>query len=191
MLLHDLLSNPYLQHFLASPSTVATFAALCLLAVGVALGARRRRALVLATGVAAAAVGGLTLAPSRGWTTLALLPQPLDAVRAALRPSAADLGAWAVADGPANVALFVPFAVCIGILLRRPVAAFMISIALSMLVESYQAATGTRVGAFADVVSNSVGALLGAVLSAAVLVVIGLCSPTSAARSARVSSTHT
>jgi hypothetical protein len=169
LILDDVLTNPYLQHFLSSPSTVATLIALCLLAVVVALGVRRRRLLVLATGLAAAAIGGLTLAPSRGWTTLGLLPQPLDAVRLALRPALDDLGAWAVADGPSNVALFVPFALCCGLLLRRPTAAFVIGVAVSVLIESYQAATGTRVGVFADVVSNSVGALVGAGLSAAAL----------------------
>lgn len=181
----DLLISPYLSHFLGSPSTVATFAALCLLAVVVALGARRRRFLVLATGVAAAAIGGLTLAPARGWTTLALLPQPLDAVRAALRPSLADLGSWAVADGPANVVLFVPFALCLGLLLRTPLAAFLLGVALSVLVEAYQAATGTRVGTFADVVANGAGALAGAVLSALVLAVLRLGATAAPLRSGR------
>lgn len=173
MLLPDLLTTSYLQHFLASPSTLATVVGLGLLAVVVALGVRRDRVLVLCTGISAAAVGGLTLAPSRGWTTLALLPEPLEAVRANLRPSADDLWAWTVADGPANVALFVPFALCCGLLLRRPAAALAIGVAVSVLVESYQAATGTRVGTSADVVANSLGALVGAVLSAAVLVVAG------------------
>ena len=177
MLLDDLLSDRYLQHFLASPSTVATVAALGLLAVVVALAAPRRRLLVLATGLAVAGIGGLTLAPARGWTTLTLQPDPLAAVRTALAPSLADLGAWAVADGPANVALFVPFGLCLGLLLRRPGAAFLAGVALTVLVESYQAATGTRVGAFADVVANSLGALLGAVLSAVVLVVVDRVRP--------------
>ena len=176
LLLSDLLANQYLQHFLDSPSTVATFVVLCLLAVVVAVGAGHRRGLLLATGVAAAAIGGFTLAPARGWTTLTLLPQPLEAARFALRPSFEDLGAWAVADGPANVALFVPFALFSGLLLRRPVVAFLISVILTVLIESYQAATGTRVGAFADVVSNSVGALIGAVLSALFLILVGALS---------------
>lgn len=176
MLLHDLLTDRYLVHFLSSPSAVATFVALGLVAVVVALAARRRRLLVLTTGLAAAAVGGFTLAPARGWTTLALLPQPLGAVRDALRPSVDDLGGWAVADGPANVALFVPLAVCAGLLLRRPLGAFVVCLVLSVLVESYQAATGTRVGTFTDVVSNGVGALLGSLLSALVLVVVDLFS---------------
>jgi hypothetical protein len=172
--LHDPLTSFYLQHFLGSPSTIATFVALCLLAVLVALGVRRRRLLVLATGVAVAAIGSLTLAPARGWTTLALLPQPLDAIREALRPSLDDLGAWAFADGPANVALFVPFGLCVGLLLRSPVAAVLGSVVLTVLIESYQAATGARVGTFADIVSNSLGGLIGSILSAVVLAVIGL-----------------
>lgn len=179
LFLSDLLTNQYLQHFLGSPSTVAMFVVLCLLAVVIALGAGRRRVLVLATGVAAAAIGGLTLAPARGWTTLTLLPQPLEAVRLALRPALDDLGAWAVADGPANVALFVPFTLFTGLLLRRPTMAFMISVTLTVLIESYQAATGTRVGAFADIVSNSVGALIGAVGSALLLTLVGALSPRS------------
>lgn len=183
MFLSDLLTNQYLQHFLGSPSTVATFVALCLLAVVIALSAGRRRLLVLATGVAAAAIGGLTLAPARGWTTLTLLPQPLEAVRLALRPSLDDLGAWAVADGPANVALFVPFALFSGLLLRRPTVAFTIGVTLTVLIESYQAATGTRVGAFADIVSNSVGALIGAVGSALLLMLVAALSPRSAGAS--------
>jgi hypothetical protein len=180
LFLPDLLTNQYLQHFLGSPSTVATFVVLCLLAVVIALGAGRRRVLVLATGVAAAAIGGLTLAPARGWTTLTLMPQPLEAVRLALRPSLDDLDAWAVADGPANVALFVPFALFTGLLLRRPTVAFVIGVTLTVLIESYQAATGTRVGAFADIVSNSVGAMIGAVASALLLMLVAALSSRSA-----------
>lgn len=88
-----------------------------------------------------------------------------------LRPSLDDLDVWIVADGPSNVALFVSFVRCTGLLLCRPLAAFVVGVALSVLVESYQAGTGTRVGASADVVSNSIGALVGAGLAALVLVV--------------------
>ena len=91
-------TNPYLMHFLSSPSTVATLAALGLIAVVVALAVPRRRFLVLATGVSAAAQSAASRwHPSRGWTTLALSPQPLEAVRTALRPDASTTcgrGPW-------------------------------------------------------------------------------------------------
>lgn len=174
MSLDALLSNPYLAHFLASPSTVATFLVLGGVSVIVAFSVRRRRLLVLATGTAAAAIGGLTLAPSRGWTTLSVTPDPVAAVSTALKPEGADLWAWSVTDGPSNVALYVPFALCLGLLLRRPVVAVIISGALSLLIESYQAATGTRIGVFADVISNSLGAAIGAAVAGLVLVVLRL-----------------
>ncbi len=170
MPLDDPTTNPYLMHFLSSPSTVATLAALGLVAVVVALAVPRRRLLVLATGVSAAAVGGFTLAPSRGWTTLALSPQPLDAVRTALRPTLDDLWAWTVADGPANVALFVPFVCCLALLLRSPVRAFLVGVVVSIAIESYQAATGTRIGTFADITANGLGALAGAAVGSVVLI---------------------
>lgn len=173
MFLDELLSNPYLAHFLASPSTIATLVGLSLVAVVLSLLARRRRLIVLATGIAAAAIGGLTLAPARGWTTLAVTADPVASVRVALTPEVADLWAWSAADGPSNVALFVPFTLCLGLLLRRPVVALLLSGALSVLIESYQAATGTRIGVFADVVSNSLGAAIGAVAASVVLGVIG------------------
>lgn len=185
MLLNDLLTNSYLEYFLSSPSTVATLVALGLLAGVVALSVNRRRLLVLATGLSAAAIGGLTLAPSRGWTTLALLPEPLAAVRTALRPSVDDLSAWAVADGPANVALFVPFALCCGLLLRSPAAALLISVALSVAIESYQAATGTRIGTFADIASNSLGAVIGVLAAGVVLVLARAITPRVVAIGAR------
>ena len=49
MPLDDRPTNHYLMHFLSSPSTVATFTALCLLAGIAALAVPRRRFLVLAT----------------------------------------------------------------------------------------------------------------------------------------------
>lgn len=171
MPLDDPTTNPYLMHFLSSPSTVATFAALSLTAVVVAMAVPRRRFLVLATGISAAAVGGLTLAPSRGWTTLALTAHPLEVVRTALRPTVDDLWAWTVADGPANVALFIPLACCLGLLLRGPVRAFLIGVILSVAIESYQAATGTRIGTFTDIAANGLGALAGAALATVVLII--------------------
>lgn len=171
-MLEDLFDDPYVAHFLGSPSTLATFAVLVLLGGVVALSVRRRRILVLATGVAAAAVGALTLAPARGWTTLAVTADPVTAVATALHPRACDLWAWTSADGPANVALYVPLALCLGLLLRRPVLAGALCVATSLVIESYQAATGTRVGAFADVVSNGLGAALGTVVAATLVLVV-------------------
>lgn len=176
-MLDDLLTNQYLAHFLSSPSTVATLLALGLLAGVIALLVRRRRLLVLLTGLSAAAIGGLTLAPARGWTTLVINTDPWAAITTALRPGVDDLWAWSVTDGPSNVALFVPFALFLTLLLRRPGWAFATSAVLSLAVESYQAATGTRVGVFADVVSNSLGAAVGAVLATVVLTVVTASTP--------------
>ena len=147
-----------------------------LIAVVVALAVPGRRLLVLVTGVSAAAVGGLTLAPARGRTTLTLTPQPLEAVQAALRPTVADLWAWSVADGPANVALFVPFACCLALRLRSPVRAVLTGVVMSAGIEAYQAARGTRIGTFADIGANGLGALVGAALAAFVMVVIDVCA---------------
>jgi VanZ family protein len=46
-----------------------------------------------------------------------------------------------------------------------------LAVALSLLVEGYQAALTTRVGAFADVVANGLGALLGAAVATLLLAV--------------------
>lgn len=106
-------------------------------------------------------------------------------MRTALRPSVDDLSAWAVADGPANVALFVPFALCCGLLLRSPAAALLISVALSVAIESYQAATGTRIGTFADIASNSLGAVIGVLAAGVVLVLARAITPRVVAIGAR------
>lgn len=178
MLIENLIHNSYLQHFAHSPSTVATFALLSTLSVLVALLCPRRRLVLLTLGVSASAVAALTLVPAGGWTTFTVVADPATAVREALRPHWSDLAAWRVADGPANVALFVPLSFFLGLLLRRPAAAAVLAALLSVGIESFQAATGTRVGSFADVVSNSIGAGLGAAAAGLVVTLLTAVHPT-------------
>jgi VanZ family protein len=143
---------------------------LALLALAVGASARRHRGLVGATGVSLALVLGLTVVPTGGWPRFAVAPDALDSVLANLAPRPGDLTAWAdTYDGPLNVVLFVPLGLCLALLLRRPLLAVLVSVALSLTIECYQASLTTRVGAFADVVSNGLGALVGAALAGALL----------------------
>ena len=164
----------YVQHFLHSPSTVATFLLLLALSGLLALVCPRRRLQLLAAGVSASAVVALTVVPAGGWTTFAVTADPVAAVRSALSLRPDDLLVWRAADGPANVALFVPLAWTLGLLLRRPAVAAVLGVVTSVAVESFQAATGTRVGSAADVVANGAGSVVGAAAAAATLLVCRL-----------------
>jgi glycopeptide antibiotics resistance protein len=168
--LPDLSLLPYL---VTDPSSVlATSAVISLLALVTALVVRRRRVLTALTGLSLAVVLGMTLVPTGGWRAFAVEPGALRSIMVNLRPHEADLTAWLTAgDGPANVVLFVPLGFFLALLLRAPVRAAVLAVGLSVLVECYQASLTSRVGAFADVVSNGLGALLGAVAAAVVLAV--------------------
>jgi len=151
----------------AVPLTTVLLAMLALAVGGLA---RRSRGLVAATGVSLAVVLGLTVVPTGGWPRFAVAPNALASVVANLQPRAGDLTAWArTYDGPPNVALFVPLGLCLALLLRRPLLAALLAVALSVTIECYQASLTTRVGSFADVVSNGLGALVGAALAGALL----------------------
>jgi VanZ family protein len=153
-------------------AVLAAVLLLGLLAVTVAVLAPSSRVLVGATGLSLAAVLGVTVVPSGGWRQFALAPAALDSIAANLRPRPGDLTAWAhAADGPPNVALFVPLGLSLALLLHRPLVAAVLATALSLLVECYQASLTTRVGSFADVVANALGALLGASVATLLLVV--------------------
>jgi hypothetical protein len=154
-------------------AVLATTGLLALLAVAAALLAPSSRPLVAATGVSLAGVLGLTVVPTGGWARFGITPAARDSIATNLRPLPGDLTAWAHApDGPPNVALFVPLGLCLALLLRRPLTAVLLAVALSVAVECYQAALTTRVGAFADVVANGLGAFLGAALGGAVLALL-------------------
>lgn len=153
-----------------SGTVLAATSMLALLALAVAVLAPSSRLLVAGTGLSLAAVLGVTVVPTGGWRQFALTPGALDSIVANLRPQAGDLTAWAYAsDGPPNVALFVPLGFFLALLLRRPLAAAVVAVALSLAIECYQAALTTRVGAFADVVANGLGALAGAAVAALLL----------------------
>jgi VanZ family protein len=146
-----------------------------MLALAVAAAAPSSRLLVGATGLSLALVLGVTVVPSGGWRQFAVAPSALDSIAANLRPRPGDLTAWAhAADGPPNVALFVPLGLSLALLLRRPLLAAVLAIALSLVVESYQASLTTRVGSFADVVANGLGALVGAALATVLLAAQGV-----------------
>jgi glycopeptide antibiotics resistance protein len=164
----------YLDMVERAPSVPATIAAGVLLAVLVAAVARTRRMLTALTGIALAIVLGVTIVPSGGWSAFALGTDIPASILANLRPQPGDLTAWAhAADGPLNVVLFVPLGFFLALLLRRPVRAALLCAVLSVGIECYQAALTSRVGAFADVVANSLGAGIGALAALVVLGVAG------------------
>jgi VanZ family protein len=168
-----LLGDPrYIRQFSDSPSVVVTIALLTLVVLAVVSLARRRRSLLALTGASLAVVAGVTMVPSGGWRNLGLTTDPLDSITRNVRPERADLTAWAhTGDGPLNVVLFLPLAFFLALLLRRPLTAALACVVLSVGIECYQSALTTRVGSFADVVANGVGATAGAALAAVVLAV--------------------
>jgi hypothetical protein len=164
----------YLAMFERAPSVPATIAAGVLLAVLLAAVVRTRRLLTALTGAALAVVLGVTLVPSGGWSAFHLTADVPASILANVRPHAGDLTAWMhAADGPLNVVLFVPLGFLLALLLRRPISAALACVALSLAIECYQSALTTRVGAFADVVANGLGAGIGALLALVVLAVAG------------------
>jgi len=166
-------SQYYVEALYRTPSVMATIVLGTVLALLVAGAAHHRRALVASTGTALAVVLGVTVVPSGGWDHLALETGALRSIAVNVAPQAGDLTAWTqTGDGPLNVLLFVPLGCCLALLLRHPVAAAAAASTLSLAIECYQASLTTRVGAFPDVVANSLGAVIGAGL-AAVLLVIG------------------
>jgi len=162
----------YLAMFERAPSVPVTITAGLLLAVLVAAVARTRRVLTALTGAALAVVLGVTLVPVGGWSAFRLVGDVPASILFNLRPQAGDLTAWLhAADGPLNVVLFVPLGFLLALLLRRPLRAALLCALLSLGIECYQCALTTRVGAFADVVANSLGAAIGALLAVIVFTV--------------------
>ena len=165
-------SQYYVEVFYRTPAVMATIVVGVALALMVAGVARSRRVLTALTGSSLAVVLGVTVVPSGGWSDFALEPGALRSIAVNVRPAPDDLTAWTTnGDGPLNVVLFVPLACSLALLLRRPLLAAAAGVVLSLAIECYQASLTTRVGAFADVVANSVGALLGAGAAALALVV--------------------
>ena len=162
----------YVAMFERAPSVPVTIAAGLLLAVLVAAATRTRRVLTALTGAALAVVLGVTLVPVGGWSAFRVVGDVPGSILVNLRPRAGDLTAWAhAADGPLNVVLFVPLGFFLALLLRRPVRAALLCAVLSVGIECYQASLTSRVGAFADVVANSLGAGIGALAALLVLAV--------------------
>jgi hypothetical protein len=160
----------YLAMFERAPSVPVTIAAGLLLAVLVAALVPRRRVLTFLTGAALAVVVGVTVVPAGGWTALHLVDDVPASIWANVRPQPGDFTAWTqTTDGPLNVVLFVPLGLFLALLLRRPVRAALLCIALSLAIECYQAALTTRVATFTDVVANGVGAAFGALAAVVVL----------------------
>jgi len=181
-------SQYYVEAFYRSPSVLATILLGTVLALMVAGAAQHRRVLVALTGTSIAVVLGVTVVPSGGWRSFAVESDALRSIAVNVRPGPGDLTAWTQAgDGPLNVLLFVPLGGLLALLLRHPLAAAAASSALSLAIECYQASLTTRVGAFADVVANSLGAALGAAAAGLVLALAAQVRPRSAGaeRSAR------
>jgi VanZ like family len=163
----------YVDMIARAPSVPATIAIGVVLAVVVAAVARTRRVLTFLTGAALAVVLGVTVVPSGGWTAFGLEDHMAASILANVWPQSGDLTAWMHAtDGPLNVVLFVPLGFFLALLLRRPVRAALLCAVLSLGIECYQASLTSRVGAFADVVANSLGAAIGALMALLVLVVV-------------------
>ena len=162
----------YIGQFSSSPSVIATIVLLGLVVLAVVLVAPRRRTLLLLTGASLAVVLGVTMVPWGGWGNFGLTTNALDSITRNVRPERADLTAWAHAgDGPLNVILFVPLGFSLALLLRRPVTAALTCVVLSVAIECYQSSLTTRVGSFADVVANGLGAVAGAIAATLILLV--------------------
>ena len=116
----------------------------------------RRRATWIATCLSGVAIGALTLVPDR----------PRDDRMCVLSVTPTEM------LGPepaANVLLFVPFAIALTVLLKRPVIAFLVGMGASAVIESAQwlvPAIG-RSCTSTDWIANTSGALLGAALAVA------------------------
>lgn len=162
----------YIGQFSSSPSVIATIVLLGLVVLGVVSLAPRRRTLILLTGASLSVVFGVTVVPWGGWGNFGLTTNALDSITRNVRPERTDLTAWAHAgDGPLNVLLFLPLGFFLALLLRRPITAAVSCVLLSVAIECYQSSLTTRVGSFADVVPNGLGAVVGAVLATVVLLV--------------------
>jgi len=167
-------SQSYVENLYRTPSVMETIVLGTVLALLVAGVARQRRVLVALTGTSLAVVLGVTVVPSGGWANLALETGALRSIAVNVAPGPGDLTAWTQnGDGPLNVLLFVPLGCCLALLLRHPVAAAAAASALSLAIECYQASLTTRVGAFPDVVANSLGALIGATAAGLALALAG------------------
>jgi VanZ family protein len=162
----------YIGQFSSSPSVIATIVLLGLVVLAVVGLAPRRRTLLLLTGASLAVVLGVTMVPWGGWRNFGLTTNALDSISRNVRPERADLTAWAHAgDGPLNVLLFLPLGFFLALLLRRPITAAVTCVVLSVGIECYQSSLTTRVGSFADVVANGLGAAGGALVAALILLV--------------------
>lgn len=171
--MRGLLGNAgYIGQFSSSPSVIATIVLLGLVVLGVVSLAPRRRTLILLTGASLAVVFGVTMVPWGGWGNFGLTTNALDSITRNVRPERADLTSWAHAgDGPLNVLLFLPLGFFLALLLRRPITAAVSCVVLSVAIECYQSSLTTRVGSFADVVANGLGAAAGALLATMILLV--------------------
>jgi VanZ family protein len=175
----------YIGQLGGSPSVIATIVLLTVVVLAVVSLAPRRRTLLLLTGASLAVVLGVTVVPWGGWQNFGLTTNALDSITRNVRPERGDLTAWAHAgDGPLNVLLFLPLGFFLALLLRRPITAAVSCVALSVAIECYQSSLTTRVGSFADVVANGLGAVAGAIAAALILVVWrpGSRKPTTTAR---------
>lgn len=165
-------SAGYVGQFSSSPSVLATIVLLGLVVLGVVIVAPRRRTLILLTGASLSVVLGVTMVPWGGWRNFGVTTNALDSIARNVRPERADLTAWVHAgDGPLNVLLFIPLGFFLALLLRRPVTAAVCCAALSVAIECYQSSLTTRVGSFADVVANTLGAVVGATAATLILLV--------------------
>jgi glycopeptide antibiotics resistance protein len=151
-------------------SALLTVVLLAGFAVLIAACLPRRRVTAALAGVSLAVAVGLTIVPFGGWSRLGFETGALRSIATNLEPHRSALWNQPVnADGPANVALFLPAGLFVALLLRRPLLTAVALTGMSFAIECWQATLTTRVGSFDDVVANALGAAAGAVLAAVVL----------------------
>jgi VanZ family protein len=160
-------------HVVTEPELLAIIAVTLLVAWPLGTVLARRNGCARAVGVLFVVVVGSVLAAT---TTHGSFGLPYAFELSGVRPYLAQFadpgligsglrGFGATLERLANIGLFLPLGLVATLLWRRPLRAVAFGVALTFAVEGWQAYIG-RGGEFIDVLHNSVGALLGAVIGA-------------------------
>lgn len=172
---------------LRDPVVVTTFALATVALTAVMLACSRRRGrvfvlLVLGTAASLALIISFTGLPSAGG--IAGLDPSLWGPRRVVQElggSALGLGAWQHGtDGPLNVLLYAPAGLTLAARTPRLRKIWLVTpglAALSLLTEIWQALTGTRSGQVSDIVTNTIGAVVGVLVMLTIRTTIGRLQP--------------
>src|SRR5688572_27824066 len=120
--------------------------------MGGARRARGRQAGILIAVLAVGAIAVLTLRPGPAYVP-------------SLPPGCIICGEYGAADAILNVLLFVPLGLGLGLMGMRSGRALLAGMVLSLLIETWQIILPGRDASLGDLITNSTGALLGAVLA--------------------------